>query len=336
MNLKTRIALAAVLALVGGVGSLRAQRPTVRAWLDSTYVIIGTPTTIHLEATVPEGEDIAFPAPGPQGVRAYDDTLLYVLEYAAVPHVDTLSREGGRLTLRQDIEVFAFDSATLLIPPFRFAVAGGGDTLRTAALALKVVVPFEVEVDPEKYFDIKGVLTPRFVLWDYVAWLLWPLGVLLVAAAVALTVRRWMRRRAGAPEAAEPEVTVPPHVAALEALTELEGRKLWQNGHAKRYHTELTDILRTYIGRRFGVAALEMTSDEILGALDGRLAEGQQSSLSGLKQVLKLADLVKFAKYEPLPDEHQLASVSARMFVTQTQPTELEQPDAAASSAPQG
>lgn len=331
MNLKTRIALSAAVALLGGTASLEAQRPTVKAWLDSTYVVIGMPTTIHLEATVPAGQDIAFPAPGPQGVRAYDDTLQYVLEYAAVPHVDTLSTASGLVTLRQDVEVFAFDSATLLIPPFRFATAGG-DTLQTSTLVLKVIVPFDVEPDPQKFFDIKDVLTPGFVLWDYAGWLLWPLGLLLAAAVVAWAVRRWMRRRADVAEAPAPAPALPPHVEALEALEALAAKKLWHNGHAKQFHTELTDILRTYVGRRYGVAAMEMTSDELLGALHG-LAEMQQSSLDGLRQILTLADLVKFAKYEPLADEHQLSAAGARMFVTQTQLAEAPQ---AGAPAPEG
>lgn len=321
MNLKTSIAaLAAAAGLLAAPGTAAAQRATVKAWMDSTYVVIGSPTTIHLEASVPEGQAIAFPALEPQGVRAYDDSLAYVLEYGAQPAVDTLSRTGGLITLREDIEVFAFDSATLYIPPFRFAC--GGDTLLSASLALKVVVPFDVEVDPEKFCDIKGVMTPRFVLWDYAAWVLWPLAVLLAVVGVVLLVRRLARRRRAVAEEPAPVSVVPPHVAALEALEALDGRKLWQNGQSKRYHTELTDILRTYIARRFGVAAPEMTTDEIIDSLF-ELAETQKSSLASLRQVLTLADLVKFAKYEPLADEHQLSSVNARMFVTQTQATEV-------------
>ena len=57
--------------------------------------------------------------------------------------------------------------------------------------------------------------------------------------------------------------------------------------------------------------------NEILDELY-ELAEQQKSSLKNLRQVLELADLVKFAKYKPLPDENQLSFMNAKMFVEQT------------------
>jgi hypothetical protein len=110
---------------------------------------------------------------------------------------------------------------------------------------------------------------------------------------------------------------LPPHEVALEALKVLEEKQLWQDGHFKRYYTELTDILRTYMDGRFKVSTLEKTSDEILRTM--RLTDGiTNSSLQNLRQVLELADLVKFARFKPLPDENQLSLMNAKMFVSQT------------------
>ena len=102
-------------------------------------------------------------------------------------------------------------------------------------------------------------------------------------------------------------------------------KKLWQNGRDKQYHTELTDILRQYIEQRFEVPAMEKTSDEILDELY-ELAETQKASLANLKQILSIADLVKFAKYQPLADENQLSFMNAKMFVEQTKKIEIEEP----------
>jgi hypothetical protein len=308
------------LALAGGLLTAAAPEAwaqsgvTARASLDSTYVIIGSPTTIHLEVIAPEGTTVAFPDLR-KGVAAMDEDKTFTLEVSDFATPDTV-RSGSAVTLTSDVEVYAFDSATLYIPPFDFVV--GGDTVSTNALALKVVVPFDVEVDPQKFCDIKAPIKPDFVLMDYVGWVLWPLlGLLIVGGLIYYFVYYRPRHRREKAEPAKPAVVLPPHEVALEALKVLEEKQLWQDGHFKRYYTELTDILRTYMDGRFKVSTLEKTSDEILRTM--RLTDGiTNSSLQNLRQVLELADLVKFARFKPLPDENQLSLMNAKMFVSQT------------------
>lgn len=314
---------------------LSSAQARVTARLDSTYVVLGMPTTIHLEASIPEGQTIEFPHLDPRGIVAMDDTTAFLLEWADLPKVDTLPAQNGAVTMRQNLEVFPFDSASLLIPAFRFVYQG--DTLRTNELALKVIQPFDsLEVDPEKFFDIKDVLTPEIVIWDYIGWILWPL------LAIALGVAAWYgwlyyrRRRQHQPVIVKPRKVIPPNVIALRALDALQEKHLWQNGKPKQFHTELTDILRNYIEGRFSVPAMEKTSDEILDELY-ELNESQHSSLNNLHQILSLADLVKFAKYEPLADENQLSFMNAKMFVTQTaapEPSEDNKPETDGSETP--
>lgn len=295
--------------------------------MDSTYVTFGCPMTFHLEAVVPEGQQILFPQNVLRqgGIVAYDDSAQYLLELddLEAPHVDTLKTENGLLTLHEDITVFAFDSATLFIPPFEF-VTSMGDTLRTNSLAMKVIVPFEnVEVDPQKFAGFKDVEDPEFVLLDYIWYFLWPLIILIVLIAAWFGWRYYKRHKTDAPVEVVKVKPLPAHVVAMQALATLADKKLWQNGRDKQYHTELTDILRQYIEQRFEVPAMEKTSDEILDELY-ELAESQKASLSNLKQILSIADLVKFAKYQPFADENQLSFMNAKMFVEQTKKIELE------------
>lgn len=315
----------ALVCLFSGVESY-GQQPMVSVQMDSTYVTFGCPMTFHLQAIVPEGQPILFPQNVIQqgGIVAFDDSHQYLLELDdfAAPRVDTVEQSNGMLTLKQDLTVFAFDSATLYIPPFEF-VTSVGDTLRTNSLALKVFVPFEqVEVDPEKFCDLKDVEDPEFVLMDYIWWFIIPLIVLVLLAAGWFGWRYYQQHRKETPVALPQEKPVPAHVAAMQALDELSAKKLWQNGQDKQFHTELTDILRLYIERRFDVQALEKTTDEILDELY-ELAESQKASLTNLKQILQLADLAKFAKYKPMPDEHQLSFMNAKMFVEQTKKEEV-------------
>ena len=82
---------------------------------------------------------------------------------------------------------------------------------------------------------------------------------------------------------------------------------------AKDYHTELTDIVREYIENRYGIIAMELTSDEILRSYSG-LNLGSAST-DMLRQILNLADMVKFAKAKPLANEHSLSMTNSYAFV---------------------
>lgn len=318
----------ALFALISSLFSLaQAQQPKVGVRMDSTHVTFGCPMTFHLEAIVPEGQQILFPQNVARqgGIVAYDDSAQYLLELDTFKplQVDTVQQEGGLVTLNQDITVFAFDSATLYIPGFEF-VCQSGDTLRTNDLALQVEVPFEsVEVDPQKFVGLKSVEDPEFVFMDYIWYFLLPLIVLAFAAAGWFGWQYYKRHKKDAPVIVPKAKPLPAHVVAMQALEALADKKLWQNGHDKQFHTELTDILRQYIEQRFSVPAMEKTTDEILDELY-ELAESQKASLQNLKQILSMADLVKFAKYQPFADENQLSFMNSKMFVEQTKKIEIE------------
>ena len=94
-------------------------------------------------------------------------------------------------------------------------------------------------------------------------------------------------------------------------------QKLWQAGRVKEYHTQLTEILRTYIEDRFKRNALESTSSEIIDDLTGH-PEITKEVLEKLRQLLVLADLVKFAKAMPLPAEHESCLDNGVEFVKAT------------------
>ena len=124
---------------------------------------------------------------------------------------------------------------------------------------------------------------------------------------------RYLRNRRIAPP---PAPKIPPHVVANKALVELGHRKMWQKGKFKAYYTELTSILRAYISGRWGIGALEMTTDEIIVAL--RDVEMPSASRNDLIAILRTADMVKFAKAEPEAEENDENLNRALYFVENT------------------
>jgi len=113
----------------------------------------------------------------------------------------------------------------------------------------------------------------------------------------------------------------------------------------KKYHSELTDTIRQYIEDRFGINAMEQTTEETLEAMK-HMEMPDKEVLAKLKEILELADLVKFAKFNPLPDENDLSMVNALFFVNQTkkellksleeQQKELEEKEASSLPSAEG
>jgi hypothetical protein len=109
----------------------------------------------------------------------------------------------------------------------------------------------------------------------------------------------------------------PADEVAIEKLDMIREKKIWQQGQLKEYYTQLTDVVREYIDRRFEVSSAEQTSDETLRAMRPLLNE-RKDLYEDLRKMLTLADLVKFAKWSTTPDENELSLRSAYKLVKET------------------
>jgi hypothetical protein len=115
----------------------------------------------------------------------------------------------------------------------------------------------------------------------------------------------------------KPKIQYLPHEWALMELERLRVKKLWQAGKVKEYHTALTDILRKYIEDRFLLKALESTTAEIIDDLKEVINFPVESRMK-LSEILTTADLVKFAKFIPAPNDNEKSMEDAVGFITST------------------
>ncbi len=115
---------------------------------------------------------------------------------------------------------------------------------------------------------------------------------------------------------------LPAHVIALNELEDLRLKKLWQAGKVKEYYTVMTDVIRVYLEDRFDINAIEMTTDEILAVMRKQNLESKVQQK--LRQTLILADLVKFAKENPLPLDNDNSLSDSIVFVEETIPVQEE------------
>lgn len=282
-----------------------AQKPLIDISIDSSAILIGEQTLIHLTVTTNRGQDVIIPIP--------TDTLMTGVEILAVLKPDSTIIENDKLVIKQDVLITSFDSALFLLPPFM--VIDRTDTVYSEQVALKVST-FPVEIsDPLQFNDIKANWLPPFVLADYYPIIFGILFVLLLICIIGYVVQRIRNKQSIMPfRKVEPKL--PPHEQAIKDLNEIKQQKLWQQDRNKEYYTSVTDVLRKYISERFGINAMEMTSSEVLNIL--RTENDAKPVFTSLKQILELADFVKFAKMHPLPDENELSLTNAYLFVERT------------------
>jgi len=301
-----------LLGLILTLSSLQAQqRVSVKASIDSSDLWIGEQTMYHIEVSGPASLHYIFPT-------FLGDTLITGLEILNRGKLDTVSINSERIELKTDYLITSFDSGLYYIPPVK--ILAGTDTIESNYLGIKVMT-YDIDTTKIKERDIKGVQQPPFVLSDY---LLEACLFLLLYAFILLII--WLYLRKKFPilkgESVAPESLLPAHVVAIMELDRLKSEKIWKFGKNKKYYTELTNILRKYIERRFQFNALEMTTEEILTLF--KRDKTTQSVYQNLSQILQLADLVKFAKFEPLESENELSMINSYLFVNQTKQEEVK------------
>ena len=286
----------------------------VSAAIDSTTLFIGDQTDLHLRATCKAGEQVQLPMLDKQlisGVEIVDRTI-----------VDTTILSDGRVQYNQYLTLTSFEDSLFYIEPLPFV--SGEDTVWSESLMLNVVQPFEIDSTDMAITDIKGIYRAPIWWWGILRWVLLSIAIAGVGVGGYYLITYLRRRTGNINETMTPiEPLRPADEVALEKLDIIREQKIWQTGQIKEYHTQLTDVVREYIARRFDVSSTEQTSDETLRAMRP-LLNNQKELYEQLRKMLTLADLVKFAKWSATPDENELSLRSAYAFVKETTKSILE------------
>ena len=292
----------------------------VSASIDSTTLMIGDQTDLHLSVTHEAGEQVEWPVFGEQlqeGIEIVDKTI-----------VDTLQLSDGRIQEHQYLTLTSFKDSLFSIEPI--AVVSGSDTFFTEPMALNIVQPFEVD-SSLAITDIKDIEKAPIYWWGIIRWILLALALAGLAIGGYYGWQWYRKHRKKEEEPVDPELLRPADEVALEKLDAIKEAKIWKDGKIKEYQTELTDVVREYISRRFDVQSTEKTSDETLKEVKPLLVNGDLALEDGkelyerLSKMLRTADLVKFAKWHTTPDENESALTTAYDFVKET--SKPENPD---------
>ena len=161
--------------------------------------------------------------------------------------------------------------------------------------------------------DIRGIKPPLDLPSDLKKWIMLG-GILAVIACVAITAFIFLKVNRPRIEACS--AVLSPQEEAYQALRTLFDSSLIREGQVKQYYVRLSEIMRRYLERRYGFAAVEKTTDEIFENLRGIEAEDGVKKV--IKDFLRESDIVKFAKYRPEPSEIILINKKATDIVDKT------------------
>ncbi|MDP3431443.1 MAG: hypothetical protein Q8T04_00545 [Bacteroidota bacterium] len=307
-----------IVLLSGSLKQLKAQQVTVKASIDSTNILIGDQIKLILEIEKPKNMDVQFPL--------IPDTLGAGIEVVQRLPVDTFKLENKeREKLSQSYFITSFDSGVHQIPSFFFRLKFDRmlDSVATKALAFQV---FTMKIDTTKGpVDIKPPYSAPVSLKEVTPYIL---GIILIAAILFFIFYYIKWKKKNVPLFRKPEKPLEPaHIIALRELDRIKAQKLWQSEKIKQYYSEVADTVRAYIENRFDIQAMEQTSAETIGVFKQNKELIDGASLDQIQHILSLADLVKFAKYAPLPDDNNLTLMNAYFFVNQTKKAEIKTPE---------
>ena len=303
---KFRIKIFAILLLLFAT-EMQAQNAVAYSKLDTNAIIIGDQIGLELGIELPVGFTTLWPAIG--------DTLTENIEIISKGGIDTIF-DKDQIILSQQLTITSFDSGFFQVPGFNFLIGKEGDSLafssKSRNLFLQVYTP---EVDTSQTFKV--IKAPYAEPYTFMEILPWALGGLVVLAVIAFLIWFFIRRKKNKPIfTSKPKPLRPPQEVALEKLETLRLGKVWQQGHLKKYHSKLTDIVREYLDRRFNFDAPEMTSEEIIGELKNQKVNDEV--LGKVSAAFQLSDLVKFAKAQPTALENDLSLSHCVDFVNET------------------
>jgi hypothetical protein len=317
LDLLAAFAVASIAVATVAVGAARAEAdasapeapdpdaPTVTARADRAQAHVGDPVHVEVVAIAKSSVPVNLPS---------------TLELGPFSLLDRKESEqalgDGRIRRLYTLSVAAYEPGAKVLPPVEVTYLGPrGDvrTARTAPVPIKISSLIANEPEPA----LKDAAPPVTVMVQNL-WPAYAAGGLVAAALGALVtmlIVRRMRARRGARPGPPPR---PAHEVALEKLDRLGAYGFLENADNRPFYFAVSEVIREYLGGRYGFDSLELTTDELMAEL--RRHAGRELLLGEVEGWLAGCDLVKFAKISPSAAESRGALESAIRIVSTTRP----------------
>lgn len=301
MNIKNIFFQVILLILFSNVAI--SQNVEVVVKLDTNKIKIGEQVVLRMKVLAPEGDVVEFPI--------LKDTLVKGLEIIDMNESEPENVGDSKISYSRDYTLTSFDVSKYTIPSYLITIKNKGhnSVLRSKSLVLSVE---SVKVDKQKAFkDIIAPINTPLNFMEILPYFLIGILFVVIVLLILFFYKRYRKKlNDGVPLIKKEDA----HIVAFRDLNEIKSNKLWTQVDDKEFFTRLTEVLRSYIEDESGVAAMEMTSPEILCEIkDNDLFSDKIRKL--LTEILENSDLVKFAKFNLLINEKEQALDEAFIIV---------------------
>lgn len=280
---------------------------SVKAEVNRASITIGDP--VEYTVTIKRGPEVQILSQIP----APDAGILKIRKVQ-----DINSKEGKKVIEGRNYTLTTFKLGDFILDPVSIQYrVGGGEPQTLTTDPIYISVKSVAEGDPKN--DIRGIKMILNLPATVVAAL--SVGFFIALAVLAFFIYRRLRKKTGPDDEAKSALSAEDE--AFFNLNQLFDSDLIRRNKIKEYYLRLSEILRAYFERRYGILAVEYTTDEILKALKEK--EIAAELRIKIQEVLEAADLAKFAKWQPQPAEIVQINQKSKQIVDQSKPA--PQPD---------
>ncbi|MEJ7590382.1 MAG: BatD family protein [Planctomycetaceae bacterium] len=320
LELKRLLCLSASVTLccVAAAGEVNADevrsttdsiQATVTSNVSSSTMQVAEPLTLELTVTASVGSQVDFPSVG-KSLGDFDVTDQ--TDRADVPSADN----GNQRVWTRRLTLESIVTGDLEIPELEILVRNsvGSQTLKSAAIPVRVTSVLEDRADPTQFRDIQSVVDVTVPQPASRAWFWWTLGGLGGTAAASLLFAAVAKRK----------TWMTPKAWAIRELDELRNSDAMKSTDSETVTENLTTILRDYLELQFGIAAPVQTTTELLQVVEtGRYMSPETTK--GFGELLEHSDLARFAGLQLTHAELSKAIDDAQRLIEQTS-HELQMP----------
>jgi hypothetical protein len=321
-----RLLAIAIASLALAVSAFSAEEPiTITASSSKQEMLIGDTLRYTVTVEWQKGIELKKVEPG---------ATIGIFEIQDVQTPEEKPLKGDRFKKSYTYVLSTFDTGEFEIPPFTIEYATPSGEVKTAqSQPIKITVKQVPRTSTDRN-DIRDIKPPLSIPANTQLrnLLLGALAILLVLGTVGgILVRKWLisRRAAAAEEWIPPK---PIEELAYDDLNALAQSNLLEQGKIMKYHIHLSEIMRIYLGRRYRLPAIDMTTYELMYRLEEFIAD--EFTVKTIQELFDHCDMVKFAKYVPERAQCTAKLDQAKMIVDQTTPRPLVVTEAQQEGAP--
>lgn len=239
-----------------------------------------------------------------------NDTSMGNFRLVEALKADTLY-SGTKTSILKKYIITCFEDSIQTFPALTF-YDGVSTTYSTNPIKIQVN---SINIDSAKDVKpIKGIIQVPLTKKEIFSYLFISFILLGLVILFYLIYVKWIRKEALFDKEKPQD---PPHIVALKSLKEIETAQLWQKGSIKEYYDRVSDTIRLYLEKRFGIKALEQTTSQIISSINQ--LELPESLYSNIVEILNLADLAKFAKEQPEKSSNEAILKHSYSFIQNTQ-----------------